>query len=170
MRLVKLDDWNARYRAGDAPADPSPFLIEAAADLKPGRALDLACGAGRNAIWLAERGWEVVAFDAAGEAIEIIRERAPSIDARAVDLENGEPLPFEDASFDLVVILYYLHRPLYAEAERVLKPGGTIVAAARLSGINPEFCVQPGELRRIFAGWQITLDRESETAELVARK
>src|SRR5262245_17370574 len=81
--VVNLEQWNQRYRSREEiDHEPASLLVEAARDLPPGRALDLACGAGRNAIWLAERGWEVVAIDGASEAIRIVHEHAPQIDAR----------------------------------------------------------------------------------------
>src|SRR5688500_3773621 len=144
---------------------PAQLLVETASSLPPGRALDLACGAGRNAKWLMDQGWEVVALDGAEEAIGLVPE---GIVARLFDLESGAPLPFEDESFDLVAILFYLHRPLFAEAKRVLRKGGTIVAAARTSG---RFGVAPGELRTFFEeDCEVLLDRENEVAELVARR
>src|SRR5512134_2885636 len=98
---MRLGDWNARYRPREEINDePAALLVRAARDLAPGRALDLACGAGRNAVWLVRRGWEVVAIDGAAEAVRIVREHDPRIETRVIDLENGEPLPFPDDSFD----------------------------------------------------------------------
>lgn len=168
---MSLSDWNARYRAREEiNNEPAEVLVEAARDLAPGRALDLACGAGRNAIWLASRGWEVVAIDGASEAIRILHEQDPRVDARVLDLESGAALPFEDESFDLVAILFYLHRPLFAEARRVVKRGGVVVTAIRMRGINPRFCIAPGELAEAFAGFETLHAREDEIAEVVARK
>ena len=137
---MTLDEWNARYRSGEFSLDPAPLLVDAVHDVPPGRALDLACGAGRNTFFLASRGWDVVAVDGAYEAIRLLRDRDGTIDARVMDLERGDPLPFEDESFDLVAILYFLHRPLFAEAHRVLRDGGLLVAAAKLTG---SFAVKP---------------------------
>jgi tellurite methyltransferase len=135
---MKLDEWNARYRSRERIDDePSQLLIDAVAAIAPGRALDLACGAGRNAIWLTQRGWDVVAVDGAAEAIRLVRERAAGIDARVIDLETDAPLPFADASFDLVLILYFLHRPLFAEAIRVLRPGGMLVHQPAILPVAP---------------------------------
>lgn len=163
---MTLEDWNERYRSGDLTFDPTPVLVDAVADLRPARALDLACGAGRNAVYLAGRGWNVVAIDGASEAIRLLRERDPSIDARVLDLERGDPLPFEDESFDLVAILYYLHRPLFAEARRLLRGGGLLVTAAKTTGT---FAVRPRELARL-EGFRTLTYREEETAELIAQK
>jgi SAM-dependent methyltransferase len=161
-----LDEWNARYRnREELDHEPARILLEHAATLRPGRALDLACGAGRNAAWLARRGWKVTALDGAEEAIRLV---PAGIDARVFDLETGEPLPFEDESFDLVLILFYLHRPLFAEAKRVLKRGGTIIITALTRG---RFGAGPGELRTFFEEeFDIVLDRTEDVAELVATK
>jgi SAM-dependent methyltransferase len=166
---VTLDEWNERYRSREGIADaPADLLVAAAADLAPGRALDLACGAGRNARWLASRGWDVVAIDGSAEAVRIVQE-GPSdrMDVRLMDLEAEAPLPFPDHSFDLVAILYYLHRPLFAEAKRVLRAGGLIVCAVKMFGT---YRVKPGELAEHFEGFEVLHSREGEIAELVARR
>ena len=168
---MKLDEWNARYRSRERIDDePSQLLIDAAADLPSGRALDLACGAGRNASWLAGRGWDVVAIDGAPEAIRLVREKEPRIDARVLDLETDAPLPFDDGSFDLVAILYFLHRPLFAEARRVLRPGGLLVTAIRARGINPRYCLSLDALRTELAGLDLLYTASGEITEAVARK
>jgi SAM-dependent methyltransferase len=84
-----------------------------------------------------------------------------------LDLETGAPLPFEDESFDLVLILYYLHRPLFAEARRVLRRGGLLVTAARMKG---RFAANPGELVQHFEGYEVLHQKEGEIAELVVRR
>jgi SAM-dependent methyltransferase len=139
-------------------AAPSPLVTEFAATLPPGRALDLACGAGRHARWLAERGWEVVAID-----------RTPAPGVLTMDLESGDPLPFPPESFDLVLIIHFLHRPLFAEAKRVTKRGGHIIATIHTEAKH-RFLVAPGELRTFFADWTIVHDREGGgVAEVIAR-
>lgn len=166
---VSLEEWNERYRTREEIDDhPAPLLVDAAKGLAPGCALDLACGAGRNAIWLARNGWNATAIDGAEEAIRIVHEHDSSIDARVLDLETGAPLPFDDQTFDLVAILYYLHRPLFAEALRVVKRGGIIVAAARMRG---RYRVDPGELAQHFAGCKVLRSNEDgEIAEIVVRR
>ena len=163
---MTLAEWNQRYRNREQlDNEPAKLLVDFAAPLPPARALDLACGAGRNAAWLAQRGWAVVALDGAEEAIRLV---PAGIDARVLDLESGAPLPFDDGSFDLVLILFYLHRPLFAEAKRVLRPGGMLIASALTRG---RFGVAPGELRTFFEeDFEIVHDRAAEVAELVAIK
>jgi len=164
---MTLDEWNARYRAGEFSMEPAEHLLDYVRDVPPGRALDLACGAGRNAMWLAERGWDVVAIDGATEAIRLLRHSNESIDARVMDLERTERLPFDDQSFDLVMILYFLHRPLFAEARRVLRAGGWIVIATKTTGA---FALEPNELLRMFTDYMIQRWVVRETAELIAQK
>src|ERR1700675_2509912 len=106
-----LLEWDERHRAAAEHDDatPLPLLIETASEMKPGRALDLACGAGRNALWLAEHGWSVTAVDGSPAAIELVRKRAEqrrvNVNLQVADLEKGE-YRIEPAHWDLVVISY----------------------------------------------------------------
>jgi tellurite methyltransferase len=165
---VSLEEWDQRYRTRDEIDDePAKLVIDAVRDLPPGRALDLACGAGRNAVWLARNGWDVVAIDGSSEAIRLVHGHDVRVDARVVDFETGAPLPFEDESFDAVLILYYLHRPLFAEAKRVLRRGGILVTAVRTQG---RYAIHPGELASVFEGWEVVYSNDGEIGELVVRR
>ena len=99
-------DWEERYADAEAlDFTPSPLLAEVVELVPPGRALDVACGAGRNALYLAGLGWNVVAVDGSAAAIRIVRERSAaagfSIDARVADLEAGG-FAIEPAGYDLI--------------------------------------------------------------------
>jgi len=162
--------------AGMNDAAPVPLLVETVRGMKPGRALDLACGAGRNAIWLAEHGWSVTAVDGSAAAIELLRQRGPHIDAHTVDLEKGE-YTIEPARWDLIVISYYLQRDLFEPAKRGVVPGGLLLAIVLLG--EGRFSAAPGELRGYFSDWEILHDREGDpgdspqhraVAEIVARR
>ena len=128
--------------------------------LPPGRALDLACGRGRWAHWLAERGWDVMAVDRDEDALAEVR--TPKL---KMDLERGDALPFADTTFDLVLIIRFLHRPLFDEAERVLKPGGILITHPKTTG---RFGIDPGELAERFARWE-TLTPASPSGLAVRR-
>jgi tellurite methyltransferase len=174
-------DWDQRYRSGQRPledleAPPNPLLIEAAKNLKPGRALDLACGAGRNALWLAEHGWSVTAIDGSTAAIEILRDRAAArglaIDARVADLEKGE-YRIEESAWDLIVMCLYLQRDLFTPAKHGVAPGGVLLAIVHITeaGEKPNaHRLNPGELRDYFRGWEIMHDREGPSNDSAHRR
>ena len=132
---MKREDWNRRYAEVDSlwSAKPNRFLVAEVEGLEPGRALDLACGEGQNAIWLAGLGWEVTAVDYADVAIAKGTERAAragvAVDFAARDLLEYRP---ESRAFDLVLVLY-LHmsseglRLVLERAADAVAPGGTLV-------------------------------------------
>ncbi len=126
------EDWNLRYAGRDLRAEPNQFLVDEAQDLAPGRALDLACGEGRNAVWLAQRGWQVTAVDFSEVGLSRARDLAAGrhveVDWIPADLHDYEPEGF----FDLVLVLY-VHlpaeerHPLWRKAAAALAPGGTLL-------------------------------------------
>ena len=127
--------WNRRYAGGELiwTARPNRFLAAEAADLAPGRALDVGAGEGRNAVWLAEQGWEVTAVDFAdvglAKGARLAEERGVQVAFVAADLLEYEP---PSGAFDLVAVLY-LHLPaaerrlVHARLARALAPGGTLL-------------------------------------------
>ena len=132
---MRREDWDARYAGVENlwAAKPNRFLVAEVADLEPGRALDLACGEGQNAIWLATLGWQVTGVDYSEVAIAKARGRAArdGVDAEFVcaDLVTYEP---GSSVFDLVVVLY-LHIPsrerhvVLDRATAALATGGTFL-------------------------------------------
>ena len=154
--------------------EPTPLLVQTALKLKPGRALDLACGTGRNAVWLAEHGWQVTAVDRSPITI-------PTVETHAADLEKHE-FPILEAAWDLIVVSYYLQRDLFEPVKRGVKRGGIALVIVHL--IEPEheqsrFSLKPGELAEYFEGWEILHYREGKpndpehkrtVAEIVAKK
>jgi SAM-dependent methyltransferase len=135
-RVTKRDAWNARYSAAELVwgAAPNRFLEAELGDLPPGgRALDLACGQGRNAIWLAARGWEVTAVDYSDAAIDRARRLAAServeVEWICADVTGYEPAA---GAFRLVVILYLQipgeeRRRVLEHAASALAPGGRLL-------------------------------------------
>ena len=114
------------YRHPDAP---SPFLVENIDLLPVGTALDIAMGAGRNALYLAGRGFKVTGVDNDPEVLqqaeEQARARGVSISVVRGDLENGYAIPPE--VYDVIICFNYLYRPLFPAVRAALKPGGVIV-------------------------------------------
>lgn len=128
---MQREDWDRRWqeRSHHCVDEPVGVLVREIADLEPGRALDLGCGSGRAALWLAERGWQVTGVDYSEVALGLAREERPDIDWVLADLREYEP---ESAAFDLVLVLY-VHLPsverrgLLGRAAAALAPGGTML-------------------------------------------
>ena len=160
-----MPTWDERHRSAPLDLTPEPLLVRVAEKMKSGRALDLACGTGRNAVWLAGCGWSVTAIDSSPAAIEILRSRDPGIQTKVADLESYSVQP---ESWDLIVICRYLQRDLFEPAKRGVVPGGAIVAVALLD--HPRFGVAPGELKSYFSDWEIIEYSETSTAEVASRK
>jgi len=137
---------------------PSPWVVRWAALVRPGsEVLDLACGAGRHARYLAARGCSVLAVDRDQEAIATLATVA-GVFTRAADLE-GAAWPFAPSSFDAVVVTNYLHRPLVGPIVDALRPGGVLVYETFMVGnerfgrpSNPHFLLRPGELLEAVQG------------------
>ena len=162
-------DWEQHYaEAGRLDLAPSPLLVDVAEMCPPGRALDLACGAGRHALYLAGLGWNVVAVDSSPAAVRIVRERSAEaglpIDARVADLETAG-FAIEPASYDLICDFFYLQRDLFPKIREGVRPGGIFAAEIHLRDDQPHrFVLDPGELRREFEGWKILFYSESPRA------
>jgi tellurite methyltransferase len=159
-------DWNERYRQGEHLHDePHPLVLQFAARLRPRKALDLACGAGRHALCLAEHGWQVTAVDASSVAIQILEQRAAErnvrIDCRIADLEKREFL-IEPGSYDLIILCNYLQRDLFPSIRLGTRIGGVVIAVIamfdddpQVKPMNPAFLLKPGELRAAFMDWDL---------------
>lgn len=157
---------------------PTAFLSEVVRYWRPGAALDLACGVGRDAVYLASLGWRVTAVDVLPDALERARDLAgrytaaiEPIEWQLVDLERQD-LGFE-GSFDLVTGFRYLHRPLFERLPRWLRPGGHIVYET-FTTLHRErhgrpasdgHVLKPGELPRLLAGFDLRHHSEAWRGE-----
>ncbi len=184
------EKWNARYRAATGERQASRVLEENLHLLPAaGRALDLACGLGGNAILLAQQGLQVDAWDIADVPIAALQELALrqqlSIQAEVRDVEANPPGP---ETFDVIVVSYFLDRDIIPALIQALKPGGLIYyqtfTRQRVSDRGPqraEFRLAEQELLQLFSGLQILFYREEgcvgdvqkglrDEAQLVGRK
>ncbi len=132
---MDADAWNQRYEASDLvwSAGPNQFVEAICRDIPPGRSIDLAAGEGRNAVWLAEQGWESTAVDYADVAVtkakQIAERRGVSITAEVADLTEYVPTP---AGYDLVLVAYLQlpdeqMTPILQRAAAAVAPGGRFV-------------------------------------------
>ncbi len=156
---------------------PNPWLEQILPEFEPGRALDLACGMGREAVHMASLGWRVTAIDRLPDALERARalearygEERSAIDWIKGDLESGDP-PIR-GTFDLIVGFRFLHRPLFSRLSKWLRAGGhfvyeTFTTLHRERNTRPSreaFLLEPGELPTLVGGLIIRRHEESWTA------
>lgn len=137
--MFELPWWQERYGAPEAvwSGRPNSRLVEHAGPLAPGSALDVGCGEGADAVWLAERGWTVTAVDFSQAGIDRARAHAESVGAEVAacitwlreDIRVWAP---PRASFDLVTSQFMqqptiVRRPLFARLAEAVRPGGTLL-------------------------------------------
>lgn len=139
---------------------PNRFLIEMTSALPPGRALDCAMGQGRNALYLASRGWEVTGFDIADEALEeaksLARHRQLAVTAV---LQDAEHFDFGIDYWDLIVDTYAPVREVTRQLKESLKPGGYLLIEGFREGtgspVSSNVAFRDGELRQLFSDLNI---------------
>jgi tellurite methyltransferase len=186
---MDIAGWNERYRTRERTEDfvaaPTPLVIETAQGLPPGRSLDLACGTGRDTLWLAQHGWSVVAVDGSEAAITALRSKAEgrglTVDARVADLTQAE-FPLGESRWNLILMCYYLQRDLFDSVKGAVAPGGIVLTVVHIThpGEAPTATrLRPGELAGYFEGWPILHQYEGPSrdpahkrpvAEIVARR
>jgi SAM-dependent methyltransferase len=181
-KLEWNDELKARLYADNALAtgatdialwEPSPISKTFIKDfpLATGKGLDIACGAGRDLVYLAQHGWEMTGIDRNEEALQRSQRLADkyhvSITTMLQDTEIGkDPFDsFSDESFDLIIVARYLHRPLFPYIKRLIKPDGFLLYQTFMLGCeafgsprNPNFLLKPGELAECFTGTEILRD------------
>lgn len=165
------DKWNEHYRGRPCRemSGPNTLLVEWLPRLEiPAQsplAVDVACGAGRHALYLARHGWRVEAMDISDVALDNLAAtaRAEGLDITCV-VRDFEPEPpaavpsFDEGRYDLAVVMRYTNLPLLAQLARALRPGGYLIAEAYLKADgpdggprNPAYRVAPGEFEAAVA-------------------
>lgn len=191
-RLPPRRRWDERYAnlAPQARAEPTPFVAFCLPHLPGhGRALDIAAGAGRHTIALAQRGLRVDAVDISGQGLKLAQERAlaaaltPGRQLRFILADIERPwLPH--SSYDVILVSFFLHRPLFPLIKARLRPGGCLIyesftidqaAAPTDQPIRPDFLLKRNELRNTFSDFEILFYDEGghhnkATAQLLAQK
>lgn len=162
VRLITAYDEAELYDSvySKAPAfnsTPNQLLVEATRDVRPGRALDVGMGMGRNALHLARTGWDVTGFDVSSVGVRQAEAaaRADKLRLKAL-VAADEEFDFGTAQWDLIALIYTIEKRSIHHVRRALRPGGLVVVEA---GISPDakaaFGYAPGELLTIFEGFEI---------------
>lgn len=165
--------WDQRHAEAEGiGAVPAVLRLHAAWLPCSGRALDLACGRGAAALWLAERGLDVAAWDYSAVAIERLQDAAQArglrVDAEVRDLTEQPP---PASAFDLIVVSHFLERDLCPAIAAALRPGGLLcyqtfgpMVAGAAGPSNPAFRLAPNELLCLFP--TLTVRAYGEPGEL----
>ncbi len=173
--------WDERHAAREPieSSEPDPTLVDEIGSLRPGRALDLGAGDGRNAIWLASHGWQVTAVDFSQVALDRGRALATASGVR-VEWQRADLLDWSPGArpYDLVA-LFFIHLPreerrdVYARAAAAVAPGGTLLIVGHdrtnlADGVggpqDPEVLFTPGEVAADLAGFRV------DRAEVMRRR
>ncbi|HLJ90788.1 MAG TPA: methyltransferase domain-containing protein [Candidatus Angelobacter sp.] len=195
MQPDERDIWNRKYReAFQEPQKPDAFFLQAYDELlepaPPGRALDVAGGLGRHALWLAERGWRVTLVDISDVAMERVRTQDDArgtlskIETKVVDLTSPSVtagIELGREGYDLILVFLYLQRDLFPALIEALKPGGLLLYKTYTAeGLNigsvrgphnPKYLLAPDELRQAFRELEILQYREEGgVAEMIAKR
>lgn len=186
--MVARQRWDERYAtfAPEERQEPTPFVAACLPHLpRHGWALDVAAGAGRHSLALARHGLRVDAVDISGQGLRLAQQRALeaglAIQFIVADLERPW-LPRR--SYDVVLVSFFLYRPLFALIRTCLQPGGwliyeTLTAEQRFHAkrqpTRPDFLLQPQELQAAFADFEILFyaevnENQRAIAQLLARK
>ena len=181
----KASTGAAEASSPKVPEATTPKTLRAIAPkaLRAPTAIDLACGAGRNAVYLAEKGWDVTACDVSLEGLRtaqaLARKRGVSLRLFCQDLETAQ-LPVEH--FDLVVCFFYLQRELFPQIKAAIRPGGFVVYKTyttdqlRFPGRprHPLHMLRPQELLAAFQDFRVLVYQETledrGVAQLIAQK
>jgi len=163
--------WNAKYAAADPAPDAPAATLKTVAHLLPqsGAALDVAGGAGRNAIWLAARGLDVTIADISAEGLAIARQRAQAagvhLDTIETDVVVQPPPP---GPWDVVMCVYYLNRDFLQSCAEIIRPGGllivlhpTVTNLQRREKPPAAFLLDDNELPQLVPGMQIVHHTEA---------
>lgn len=144
--------------------------LQSLAEDKQAPILDLACGGGRNGLYLIENNIPVTFADVNGVALEQIQASLSTLNNESqklvqywqVDFEQADSRPLSGHSFAGVMVFRYLHRPLFEQIKAAIKPGGIIIyetfteqQAQFGRPKNPDFLLKPAELLELFLGWEI---------------
>jgi SAM-dependent methyltransferase len=161
---LEIERWNRILTSPTAAFNrkPNAFLAEMAQGIKPGRALDVGMGQGRNAIYLAQQGWAVTGFDPADKAVALAEEEAKRLGVKLTTrVVRDDQFDFGKDQWDLVVLSYVGARDLVARVFESLKPGGFVVVegfhrdSTKTARIGEAVVFDTNELLKIFERFRV---------------
>jgi len=157
---AEIERWNRILTAPQPRFNTAPnaFLVTVTTGVKPGRALDVGMGQGRNTIYLAQQGWDSVGFDPADRAVAAAQAQAATLGVKiTTSVARAEDYDWGENRWDLIVLSYVGAREFAAQAMRALRPGGMVVVegfhrdATKTQSIGGAVVFDTNELLRIFA-------------------
>ena len=171
----EIERWN-RVLTSNSPRinwKPNAFLVEMVRGRKPGRALDVGMGQGRNALWLAQQGWETTGYDPAEQAVGLAKETAAKVNVKLnTVVATDKQFDMGVAKWDLILLSYVEIRENADNVIRALAPGGIVVAEYfHRDGANAPGGFADNELARLFQGLRILRYEDTEaTADFGMQK
>lgn len=155
MSMADKQKWDKKYTQMEAlmqPRPPSAFMCKQIAAIAGGKAIDIACGTGRNALYLAQEGFEVDAVDISAVALNALKKQ---VDSRAIVCIEADLDTYAfNSAYDLAVICNFLDRALITRALQALNPSGVLVIETFMhheenekSNSNPDYLLKPKELQ-----------------------
>jgi SAM-dependent methyltransferase len=161
---AEIERWN-RILTSPTPrfnTAPNTFLVEMTKGLKPGRALDVGMGQGRNTIYLAQQGWESVGFDPADRAVAAAQEQARKLGVTIKTyVAHAEDFNWGETNWDLIVLSYVGGREYVENVSRALRPGGMVIVEAfhrdttKTRPVGGAVVFDTNELLQLFAGLRV---------------
>jgi tellurite methyltransferase len=158
------DRWNSKYETevylfGEKPI---PFLVDNVHLLRKGKVLDIAMGEGRNGVYLATQGFEVLGLDISEKGLEkahnLAKKNKVTIETKVVDLES---FTLEPNSYDVILCTYYMQKDLFKQFQSALKPGGMIVVETynvdylKYAQFSRKWALDTNEMLDIFKGLRV---------------
>ncbi len=168
--------WDAKYRKKPISSHPSGIVKKYRHLAFPGNALDIACGNGRNSIFLAQNGFAVDAVDISTVAADQLAGQHANIQVHCEDLDTWK-IPRNQ--YDLIINIRFLDRNLFPQIQVGLKAGGLLIFESFLNGQTDKYCLKANELLHAFGSFRIIYYEEKKTdpgeryeriASLVAQK
>ncbi len=153
------EKWDSRYRKHMGGTEPSLIVKEYADLASCGNALDIACGNGRNSLYLAEKGFKVDAVDISTEAMDHLAGKNPNINVICQDIDTWI---IPENLYEMIINIRFLDRRLFPMIHKGLKPGGVLIIESFSGGKKDKYCLKQNELLQVFQSFHIIYYKEEK--------